>query len=107
MSRSKITKNYFTLDEFQGKQFPWYGRPEIHRWRILRQYVYERDSGLCDYCQEPVELNQCHIHHTLELNHGGTNHPTNLKILCKNCHKKRHPFMMDARDKMRNMEKYE
>ena len=49
-----------------------------------------------------MELNNCHIHHTLELSEGGTNHPSNLKTLCKDCHKIRHPFMLDARDKLEN-----
>jgi len=48
-----------------------------------------------------VELTDCHIHHALELSQGGTNHPSNLKVSCKDCHKKIHPFMMDARDKMK------
>lgn len=105
--KSKLTNNYFQLDEFPGKKFPWYKRPEVHLWRILRQYIYSRDEGKCQYCFNYVELNVCHIHHVLELNQGGTNYPTNLKTSCKNCHKIIHPFMMDARDKMRLLEKYE
>ena len=104
--KDKIINTFFELEEFPGKKFPWYKRPEVYLWRILRQYVYERDGGICAYCKNSVELINCNIHHALELSQGGTNHPTNLKILCKDCHKKRHPFMQDARDKMNynNME---
>jgi 5-methylcytosine-specific restriction enzyme A len=102
--KDKLTKTFFELPEFPGKKFPWYRRPPVELWRILRQYVYERDKGECQYCGCKVELTDCHIHHVLELNQGGTNHPSNLKTSCKNCHKKIHPFMMDARDKMHNMD---
>jgi hypothetical protein len=102
--KSKITKNTFELDEIPQKKFPWYSRPSIELWRILRKYVYQRDFGKCKYCGEQIELNKCHIHHQLELGRGGTNHPSNLVVSCKDCHKQKHPFMMDARDKMRNME---
>jgi 5-methylcytosine-specific restriction endonuclease McrA len=94
-------ENYFTLDQYSKYKFPWFRRPPIYLWRILRQYVYERDFGVCAYCGNKVELNKCHIHHVLELSEGGTNHPSNLKVLCKDCHKIKHPFMMDARDKLR------
>ncbi|MBV7334648.1 HNH endonuclease [Chloroflexi bacterium TSY] len=65
----------------------------IDKWRILRQFIYERDEGRCRYCDEPVELHECHIHHVYELGKGGTNHPTNLKTVCVDCHKDRHPYM--------------
>jgi 5-methylcytosine-specific restriction endonuclease McrA len=91
---------YFELEEFPGKKFPWFKRPSEPLWRMLRQYAYERDGGKCRYCGDVVELNECHIHHILELSQGGTNHPTNLKTSCKKCHKIKHPFMKDARDKL-------
>jgi 5-methylcytosine-specific restriction endonuclease McrA len=62
-----------------------------------------RDEGICGYCFDVVELHKCHIHHALELSEGGTNHPSNLKVLCVDCHKARHPFMMTARDKLRQL----
>ena len=86
--------------ELNGRQYPWFRRMPEHQWREVRQFVYARDNGLCQYCQKETELNKCHIHHVLELSEGGSNHPSNLKTLCKNCHKKRHPFMLDARDNM-------
>jgi 5-methylcytosine-specific restriction endonuclease McrA len=84
---------YFTVEELPGLYFPWYGRLSIEMWRPLKQFVYERDKGICDYCKEQYPYEQTHCHHTLELSEGGTNHPTNLKTLCHNCHKERHPFM--------------
>jgi hypothetical protein len=86
----------FTLDELPGMYFPWYTRMSVELWRPLRQYVYQRDKGLCQYCGTQVELIKCHIHHVLELSESGTNYPTNLKTLCVPCHKDRHPHMNDS-----------
>jgi len=89
--------------EVNGKQYPWFTRMSIDKWREIRQFVYERDGGMCQYCKVVVRLDECHIHHTLELSEGGSNHPTNLKTLCKGCHKNRHPFMRSARERLQNM----
>jgi 5-methylcytosine-specific restriction endonuclease McrA len=86
--------------ELNGKYYPWYRRMPVAQWREIRQYVYTRDGGKCRYCDAPVELYECHIHHVLELSEGGTNHPSNLKTLCRKCHKQRHPFMKSAREKL-------
>lgn len=87
--------------DVDGVRYPWFGDMPEHLWRKLRQYVFQRDLGRCQYCNSPVELNKCHIHHTLERNQGGTNHPSNLKVLCVPCHKERHPFMKTAQEKLR------
>lgn len=84
--------NYFFVDGLNNR-FPWFSRMPLNLWRPLRQWVYERDSGKCQYCGIDVELHKCHIHHVLELSEGGTNHPTNLKTVCVPCHKHRHPHM--------------
>jgi 5-methylcytosine-specific restriction endonuclease McrA len=86
--------------ELNGKYYPWFHRMPEGKWREVRQFVYERDQGRCRYCGAPVRLDECNIHHALELSQGGSNHPSNLKTLCKNCHKERHPFMKSARDKL-------
>lgn len=87
--------------ELNGKQYQWFHRMPESLWREIRQFVYERDGGKCLYCTTPVRLDECHIHHVFELSQGGTNHPSNLKTLCKDCHEKRHPFMRSARSKAR------
>lgn len=89
----------FTIDELPGKRFPWYTRMAIDLWLPLKQYVYKRDNGLCQYCGKPTPYEDSHCHHALELSEHGTNHPSNLKTLCRECHKNRHPFMKSAKDK--------
>ena len=93
----------FELSELPGVRFPWYGRLSLDLWRPLRQFVYGRDGGHCQYCGEPVELFEAHIHHVLELSENGTNHPSNLKTLCVKCHKERHPFMKTSSEKLREI----
>jgi 5-methylcytosine-specific restriction endonuclease McrA len=83
-----------------GKTYQWFHRMPENEWREIRQYVYARDEGMCNYCFAQVRLDECHVHHTLELSRGGSNHPSNLKVLCIDCHKARHPFMRSARDKL-------
>ena len=90
----------FTIDEFPGKRFPWYGRMSQDLWMPLKQYVYERDGGTCKKCNEPTEYIGTHCHHVLELSEHGTNHPSNLKTLCHRCHKERHPFMKSSIEKL-------
>ena len=91
----------FTIDELPDRRFPWFGRMPLDLWLPLKQFVYERDGGVCHYCENQSEYIDTHCHHTLELYEGGTNHPSNLKTLCHTCHKGRHPFMKSVRDKLR------
>jgi 5-methylcytosine-specific restriction endonuclease McrA len=92
---------FFVVNELPGKRFSWHGRMPMDSWIPLKQYVFARDEGICQYCLQPVPYEESHCHHALELQDGGTNHPSNLKTLCVDCHKIRHPFMRSARDKSR------
>ena len=94
---------YFTIPELPGLRFPWYGRMSLETWRPLKQYVYQRDGGQCQYCKEQTQYEYTHCHHVLELFEGGTNHPSNLKTLCVKCHKGRHPFMKNASDRLKDL----
>lgn len=95
---ARMRNTYFTIEGIG--RFLWHRRMPINEWRVLRQYVYARDGGKCRYCGVAVELFQCHIHHVQPLQEGGTNHPTNLKVLCVPCHQKRHPFMLTPLDRL-------
>lgn len=88
-----IVSKYFTLDEIPSLRFLWFSRLPLDIWLPLKQWVYRRDKGICQYCQNPFPYEKTHCHHTLELCEGGSNHPSNLKTLCHNCHRLRHPFM--------------
>ena len=90
----------FTIEVLPGMLFPWLTRMPIDLWVALRQFVYAHDKGRCQYCDCQVELFECHIHHVLALSEGGVNHPTNLKTLCKDCHRQRHPHMLSIMERL-------
>lgn len=94
---------HFAIPELLPHRFPWFSRPPIELWIMLKQFVYERDGGICQYCKQQTEYKDTHCHHALELSEGGTNHPSNLKTLCVSCHKTRHPFMKTAKEKLEGM----
>lgn len=67
--------------------------PEV--WSVRRREVYLRDCGLCQspvkppVCQgkaEPMALDNCHVDHIIPLCRGGSNHASNLRLLCRVCH---------------------
>ena len=94
---------WFTLDEIPSVRFPWYGRPPLDSWIKLKQYVYERDKGVCQFpggCG-PVEYHESHCHHVWNLAKMERIIRSNLKTLCKKHHKIRHPFMLSAIEKLR------
>lgn len=66
-------------------------------WRRCRQYVWQRDSGMCVDCMANGILTPgVEVHHIIELTPGNVNDPSislnpdNLVTLCKSCHEKRH-----------------
>lgn len=62
-------------------------------WDDPRREVYRRAGWRCQNCgRGNVEL---HAHHIVPLGVGGTNTPTNLACLCRDCHAAIHPHMRD------------
>ncbi|HEY3818389.1 MAG TPA: HNH endonuclease signature motif containing protein [Polyangiaceae bacterium] len=50
-----------------------------------RRFVYERDDGFCDYCDEWVPFEELHVDHRKPRVLGGSNHPRNLTTSCAPC----------------------
>jgi len=59
--------------------------PDDDDWGRLRKYVYHRDGGHCQGCGTEVDRS-APIHHICPLGAGGTNMPSNLLLLCQDCH---------------------
>lgn len=54
----------------------------------VKAYVLYRDSYQCQKCK--TKKGKLHVHHIVFRSSGGTNTPSNLVVLCSDCHKKLH-----------------
>jgi 5-methylcytosine-specific restriction endonuclease McrA len=72
-------------------------RQPIEQWNVTRRRIYERDGGICKspptaapkvfgFCLVDVDFKECHIDHIRPLSSGGSNHASNLRVLCPVCH---------------------
>ena len=64
-------------------------RIPARRWRRIRRAVFDRDDGLCHFCQLPAILRV--VHHVVQLEDGGA--PVdldNLVTACGPCHRAHH-----------------
>ena len=53
------------------------------RWRKLRAFVLHRDGGRCQRCGGTAKL-ECH--HVVPTSAGGSDAPSNLRMICVTCH---------------------
>lgn len=54
----------------------------------LRQQVYDRDAGQCQYCGEDVSYSDCNIDHVIPWPEGATS-LGNLVVACQPCNKRK------------------
>ena len=81
------------------------GSSQSYEWQQLRLQVVRRDHYRCVQCGREGRFPRryrgqpfkptgpyvgLHVHHIRPLNQGGTNYPSNLETLCKNCHETVH-----------------
>ncbi len=96
----QTTRTHFELSAFPGALFRWYGRLRGKPWDRLRRFVHARDKGECRECGRKVSFRKFNCHHVLEVSQGGTNHPTNLVTLCRACHEKKHPHLLNPNQRV-------
>jgi 5-methylcytosine-specific restriction endonuclease McrA len=53
-----------------------------------RQYIYRLYNGYCAHCGKRVAIGG--IHHKVFRSQGGTNDPSNLELVCDECHAEKH-----------------
>jgi hypothetical protein len=59
--------------------------------KVTIDYLHERDSGICQICNNPLQDGSlCEIDHIIEKKNGGVDKLHNLRIVHLECHKKRH-----------------
>ncbi len=51
----------------------------------LRFSIYIRDSGICQYCEVKLDLNNYHVDHVRAYCHGGETSESNLVTSCRMC----------------------
>ncbi|MBU1200562.1 HNH endonuclease [Patescibacteria group bacterium] len=69
-------------------------------WNIRRKYITELFKSTCGLCSKTIKIG--HIHHIIFLNHGGNNSLENLTFLCRDCHAKQHPHLLQNRGRALN-----
>lgn len=55
-------------------------------WKTYRKRARERGDGVCEMCGGDNGDQGLHVHHTVPVLAGGSNHPNNLMLLCQPCH---------------------
>ncbi len=58
-------------------------------WRRTRLAIIARDNSQCRICGRIVSGQEAHVDHIIEKPHG-TDAASNLRLLCRSCHSKRH-----------------
>ena len=53
-----------------------------------KKYIAAQQNWKCKHCNSQLDAT-FEIDHRIELQHGGSNHVTNLEALCRNCHGKK------------------
>jgi 5-methylcytosine-specific restriction endonuclease McrA len=53
----------------------------------LRQKILERDNYTCQICHRKLPADQLIIDHIIPISFGGTNDESNLRTVCRECHK--------------------
>ena len=68
-----------------------YGAESL-RWGILRALIKERDGYRCRECGKKAEYGGTwlEVNHKQRVANGGSYAPSNLELLCKPCHDKKH-----------------
>ena len=59
------------------------GRPHWRTRARIRRAALERAGWRCERCGAAGRLE---VHHRVEVQHGGTDAPDNLEVLCVSCH---------------------
>lgn len=61
------------------------------RWRVVRNYVLDRDGHHCRYCRQSYR--SMDVHHRQPLSQLGSHQTWNLDTTCRSCHTGIHPHM--------------
>lgn len=81
--------------------------PTVKRWEYqngnqkgfynVKAYVLDRDNYTCQHCK--AKNTKLRVHHIIFKSNGGTNTPSNLITLCKECHDNLHAGLFELKTK--------
>lgn len=73
-----------------------YSKGEMYGFNNVKDYILFRDKGVCQICKGESGCKRLNIHH-IESRRVGGNSPSNLILLCEDCHKKFHSGSISAK----------
>ena len=50
-----------------------------------KQFVYERQKGICRGCKQKLPIKTLEMDHIVPISRGGSDKPSNLQLLCRSC----------------------
>lgn len=74
-------------------------------WRRIRQYVYDKNEGVCERCRGKFESAHMNVHHKTYA-HIGDERENELCLLCEKCHAIVHGNMANEQGKYKEEKKY-
>jgi len=85
-----------TNPDVSGKSYQQGAQKDFYN---VKAYVLHRDNYTCQSGLKTKHSNKLHVHHIEFKSQGGTNAPSNLKVLCEQCHNDLHAgkFELKAR----------
>ena len=60
-----------------------------------KAYTLHRDDYTCQHCKGRLGDPKLHCHHVIWRQHGGSDHPDNLLVLCETCHHGVHDYSIE------------
>lgn len=85
------------LFKWHESEFGWdeFNRPRIvlHGidWQNQLEELWKRDEGICQMCGKQMEEGVGDPDHIVKRSDGADDQLSNLRLLCRDCHNKRHP----------------
>ena len=58
---------------------------KLPNYQVHKKFLYGEQEGFCNGCRDHFKLRNLTVDHILPVSQGGTDHPTNLQLLCQAC----------------------
>ena len=58
---------------------------KLPNYTVHKNYLYGIQEGFCNYCKDHLKIRHLTVDHIIPKTKGGTDHPSNLQLLCHSC----------------------